>query len=95
MKKRSSFLNHQAQMRSPNSKLCDVMPNQTLQEDLEVIRAEVIKAVAFCDQLHRNGSNMRKAVGRIQSAFPVLTQEGAKGVVQLWKEHRESKANKS
>jgi len=86
--KRSGFLRHQTQMRSRNSNLCDVMPNQNHREELDALSADIHQAIAFCEWMHQSKFNMKKAGSRLMASFPRFSKEGAQKVLELWKEHR-------
>jgi len=87
MRKRSSFIRHQRQLRSNNSNLCDVMPNQDSKEQLHLLALAIYDALQLCTEMSKTeGVNMETdAVSAIMKKFPVFHQEGALRIYNEWK----------
>lgn len=81
------FLRHQRQMRSKNSKLCDVMPNQATKEQINDLAIQIYDALNYCTDLSKTeGVDMDKeAVPLILKHFPCFSKEGALRLYNEWK----------
>lgn len=86
-RRRSSFIRHQRQMQSRNSKLCDVMPNQDSKEQLDFLMLTISDALNYLTQLSKTeGVKMEsEAVPALLAKFPNFSQEGALRLYNEWK----------